>query len=339
MKVLVIGGSGFIGPNVVRELAAKSHEVTVFHRGLANPDLPEAVKQMLGNRNDLARHRNEFAQLAPDVVIDVILSSSGQARSLMDTFRGIASRIVAISSQDVYRAYGVLLGRDSGPLQEVPITEDSDVRGYPPVSPEHAQQLKSVFSWVDDEYDKVPVERVIMNDAELPGTVLRLPMVYGPGDPLHRLFPIVKRVDDGRKTLLLDETVANWIPPRGYVEDVAHGIVLAVESPKAAGRIYNIAEEQNLTEEEWTTRVANSAGWKGATQVLPSEKIPAHLRMPFNTRQQWIVSSARIRNELGYQEVVTAEEALKRTIAWERANPPAFTPAQFDYAAEDAVLV
>ena len=64
-----------------------------------------------------------------------------------------------------------------------------------------------------------------MDDRELPGTVLRLPMVYGPGDPLHRLFPILKRIDDGRPALLLDERMAQWRATRGFVENVAAGFI------------------------------------------------------------------------------------------------------------------
>jgi len=51
------------------------------------------------------------------------------------------------------------------------------------------------------------------------------------------------------------------------------------------------------------------------------------------------VDSSRIRRELGYEERVSLDEALKRTIAWERANPPKeIDPKEFDYAGEDAFL-
>ena len=50
---------------------------------------------------------------------------------------------------------------------------------------------------------------------ELIGTILRLPMIYGPGDPLHRFYPVVKRVDDGRTAMMLDESTAQWGGIRG----------------------------------------------------------------------------------------------------------------------------
>jgi hypothetical protein len=71
----------------------------------------------------------------------------------------------------------------------------------------------------------------------------------------------------------------------------------------------------------------------------PLRRKPAHLRMPYNSAQHWIMSSARIREELGYSEPVSAEAAVAKTIEWERANPPEqVDPKQFDYAAEDAAL-
>src|SRR5207244_8117320 len=185
----------------------------------------------------------QLRALRPDVVVDVILSSGRQARELVDVFRGAASRVVALSSCDVYRACGVLHGSEPGPLEPVPLTEESPLRTklqtYPP---ERIKMLQQVFAWLDDEYDKIPVEREILADRELPGTVLRLPMVYGSGDSLHRFLPIVKRVHDGRKTIVFEEKLAAWRAPRGYVGNVAAAIALAATGSRAAGRIYNIGE-------------------------------------------------------------------------------------------------
>jgi len=59
----------------------------------------------------------------------------------------------------------------------------------------------------------------------------------------------------------------------------------------------------------------------------------------FDLSQQYDVDSSRIRNELGYAEVLRFDEALRRTIEWERANPPEKIDANdFNYDAEDAVI-
>ena len=66
-----------------------------------------------------------------------------------------------------------------------------------------------------------------MGDPELPGTVLRLPMIYGPGDYARRFHPIVKRIDDRRQSIIYEEGWAGWKAPGGYVENVAAAIALA----------------------------------------------------------------------------------------------------------------
>ncbi len=52
-----------------------------------------------------------------------------------------------------------------------------------------------------------------------------------------------------------------------------------------------------------------------------------------------MADTSRLRSELGYTEPVSLDEALRRTVEWERENPPAnVDPSRFDYAAEDAAL-
>jgi hypothetical protein len=53
--------------------------------------------------------------------------------------------------------------------------------------------------WLGAEYDTIPIEREVLGDRELAGTIVRLPMVYGPRDPLHRFDPLVKRIVNGRR--------------------------------------------------------------------------------------------------------------------------------------------
>ena len=333
MRILVIGGTGFIGSYLVRQLATMGNEVSVFHRGSSNADLP--AEHILGNRTDLKDLR-----LRADVVVDLILSSAAQARTTIEAFRGMAQRVVAASSIDVYRACGVFHGSEEGPLEPVPLSEESALRSKPQTYP--PRQLKLVqkfYPWVDDEYDKIPVERAIMGDPSLPGTICRLPMIYGPGDPIGRFHPIVKRIADGRRTILLEEGAAAWRSPRGYVENVAAAIALAATDERAAGRIYNVAETPAFSELEWARKIAVAMNWTGEFLVLPKDRMPAHLVAPGNTAQHWSADSSRIRRELRYREPVPLQESLRRTIEWERAQPPReFNPYPFDYAAEDAAI-
>jgi nucleoside-diphosphate-sugar epimerase len=337
MRILLIGGNGFIGRPVVSTLLEQGHRLAIFHRGKA--PIPAGVTDIQGDSH-LSASAQEVKRFSPEVVVHFVLSSGSQAEELMNVFRGIAGRVVMLSSMDVYRAVGLTHGLESGPLQPVPLTEDSELRrSLHPYPPEMLQNLRQIFSWVTDDYDKIPAERVVMNDRDLTGTVLRLPMVYGPGDRLHRFYPIVKRIADGRDHILFADTLAQWRSPRGYVENVAAAIVLAATDSRAAGKIYNVCEEPAFSELEWARKIADEMRWKGEFVLLPAERTPAHLLRPGNTEQHWSASSARIRRELGYREPVAIEPAIRETIEWELENPPAppFAPV-FDYAAEDAAL-
>ena len=77
----------------------------------------------------------------------------------------------------------------------------------------------------------------------------------------------------------------------------------------------------------------------GTIVSLPEERLPECLVQKLNTNQDLFFETTRIRQELGYRELVSLDEALTHTIAWQRANPPAdFDAHPFDYTLEDGVL-
>jgi nucleoside-diphosphate-sugar epimerase len=340
MRILVIGGTNFMGPLVVHALNEQGHEVTVFHRGQTQSDLPRGVKEILGDRRSLDKIAVELQRLAPEVVLDMIPFTEQDALGVMHLFSGIAHRLVAISSQDVYRAFGRVNGKETGPVESIPITEDSALRqNLYPYRGETQRNQDDPKKWQDD-YDKILVERVVLGDTNLPGTILRLPMVYGPGDYQHRLFPYLKRMDDKRPAILLDEAEAQWRWTHGYVENVADAIALAVTDERSTGRIYNVGEPFTFSMTEWIALIGKIAGWQGRVVSVPHGRLPEPLRFGINAEQDIVVDSSPIRRELGYKERVDVEEALQRTIAWERVNPPKeIDPKEFDYTVEDMFLV
>jgi nucleoside-diphosphate-sugar epimerase len=242
---------------------------------------------------------------------------------------------VAISSVDVYRAYDRFRRTDPGLPDPTPLTEDSPLRDklYP---------YRAMTQNEEDlmyHYDKILFERAVMSEPSLPATVLRLPMVYGPGDYQHRLFPYLKRMDDGRPAILLAEDYAAWQAPRGYVGDMGEAIALCVVKEEAAGRVYHVGDTPSVTETAWIERIAQTTGWPGTVVTRPNDQLPESLQHSYDTTQSWALDSSRIRQKLGYREVTLPSEAMQRTVEWERANPPQqIDPAAFDYTVEDTVL-
>jgi nucleoside-diphosphate-sugar epimerase len=345
MRILVIGGTGFIGARVLHYLIDEGHEVMVFHRGQTETALPPTIQYVYGDRRALPSFAEAFRRFSPQVTLDIIPYSDQDALTLMQALRGITERVVALSSQDVYRAYGLFTRLENGwegiPETAPPAPYDE---GYDEDAPlrTHLYPYRTLALGPDElsyHYEKILVERTVMNEPELRGTILRLPQVYGPGDRQHRLFDYLKRMDDGRRVILLGETQCEWRWTRGYVENVAAAIALAVTDERAARRIYNIGEPEALTEAEWVRAVGKVVGWDGEVVAMPEAMLPAHLAAPYDWRQHLAAKTSRIRAELGYEEKIPRAEALRRTVEWERANPPReIDQKRFDYAAEDLAL-
>ena len=200
-------------------------------------------------------------------------------------------------------------------------------------------------------YDKIGVEAAAREAPELPATIIRYPAVYGPGDQQHRFYYHIKRMADQRPAILLRESEAAFHWPHVYAENAAHAVVLAATRALATGRMYNVAEAEIPNWHERLQQLARVMGWQGRVVVVPDDTLPEELvpesflrsvanfqRMP-DYQQDYLMDSSRIRAELGYCEILSVDEGLRKTIAWISDSPPSTTPPhRFDYEAEDRLL-
>lgn len=339
MRILILGGTRFIGAATARRLHALGHEVVVFHRGRSRAPLPDAVRHVIGDLRDLPRHTPELVALQPDLLLDMMALTEAHARHAAAAFAGHVGRAVVISSCDVTRAFGRILGVEPGAPDPVPLTEDAPLRqrwylnrGAQP-RPEQ-DELRFL-----DDYEKILVERAYAANSALPVTVLRLPMVFGEGDGQHRMFPYLKRMIDQRPGIVLSSALAEWRGCRGYVENMAEAIVRCVVDARSSGRVYHVADAECPSERDWVRAIAAAQGWPGRICERPESALPPGLQAGIHPEQHLVLDTTRIRAELGYREVVSFDEAVRRTVQWEREHAPAeFDPAAFDYAAEDAIL-
>jgi nucleoside-diphosphate-sugar epimerase len=337
MRVLVIGGTNFIGPRVVTSLSQTGHDVTVFHRGIHEPSPPSVVRHIHSPLANLPilELPSELTQQRFDLLLHMVPIGADDTQAAIESFRGKVDRMVVLSSGDVYQAYGRLLGNEAGAAVPTPLDEDAPLRTtYFPYR--HAAAGPEDWTYY---YEKIFVERAVLSATGLAGTVLRLPAVYGPGDPHLRLRPYIRRMDDHRPGILMETAYATWRWTHGYVEEVARAIVLAVKSPRAAGRVYNVGEQGTPTMMERVRRLGELAGWSGKIIALPSRRMPAHLLAPFEPTHDLVMDTTRIRSELGFSEQLSGNEGLERTIEWERSNASQpGDPGAAEYAAEDIAL-
>lgn len=331
MRVLIIGGSGFIGTHVTNQLLALGHKVTNFHRGPTTGKNDPRIEHIFGDRTELKSFRSVFEAAKPDVVIDMIAMTEHDAEQLMSVCQNLVAKVVVISSADVYRRYELIRGVTKAPPESGVLTEGSPLREHLFTRRNDSMDASNPFY----NYEKILVERAVLaRDSK--AVILRLPCVYGPGDGQNRLYYYLKRMDDRRKAILLEQDQLRWRWTRGYVENVAAAICCVAGDQTGIGGIYNVGETQALPEIEWIRMIGDIVGWTGRVIGADPAGMPNNLRSGLHWEHLLETDTTLLRRNFRFEEIVSFQTGLSRTIDWERANPPAIS--DFDYEVEDRVL-
>lgn len=273
MRILIIGGTGFIGVHVVRQLSVSGHEVTVYHRGQTRTSLPAGVIERLQPQSPPlgAEFPGDLLGSEPDVVIHTIAMGVADAEPFVRAFSGRTGRIVLLSSGDVYRAYGRFTGFEPGPVDPGLLSEDSPLRTklFP-----YRKETTPPDS-LHYRYEKILAERAFLSDPSTPGTVLRLPKVYGPGG------------NQDLATIYANSLHPQWRWTHGFVENVAAAVALAATHPLAGGRVYNIGEQ-------YTPTIAERLAMLPPSTLRPDPERDSH----FDFAHDLAYDTSRIRSEL-----------------------------------------
>ena len=325
MRVMVLGGTRFIGAAIVEELHGHGHELLLVHRGEHEPDGAAAVADHLhADRRDLPHLRGAVADFDPEAMVDTCAMSAADAETALAAV-GDGTRLLVLSSMDVYRAFGAMLAgaeTDALPLDETaPVRpERYPYRGHPQLGDQ---------PWAH-HYDKLDVEA-----AYLPrqATVCRLPMVYGERDYQRREEPLLRRVRAGRPRVPVG--AGSWLFTRGYVRDIATGVRLALESDATIAEVLNLGESRTWTMGLWARHVLEAAGSTAELVRVPDVLLPDDLKALGTTPQHLLVDSSKARDLLGWTET-DPHQALERSVAWHLANPP--QDAGGDFSGDDRAL-
>ena len=289
MKITIIGGTGLMGPFLVKRLVDAGHLVTCINRrGQSSCDSVIACDRR--DRNALAK---VMASLEHDVIIDMIPFIQSDAEIVCEIFADRKDiKLVTVSSIDVYQAYGRLHRTETGPYQKCPISETDPLRELPSIRQEY--------------YDKIGVERAYLKHFKNV-SILRMPAIYGWPDTsrIQRYFDALPNED---KTLKMHPLLANWGFTRASAPDCAYAIFLTLE--QTGQHIYNVGEEELLSEEAWCHAIWTAAGEKGNIVYDESAEIPFDVDL----KQCWHVDTQKIRKELGYQETTNRSEILAHNI-------------------------
>ena len=193
-RILMLGGTGWLGPAVVRAGLARGHAFTLFNRGRSNPQLFPEVDKRKGQRrrprpqsDDPAQDLTALAEGEWDAVVDTSAYFTGEVEDVCALLQGRIGQYVFVSSLSVYRTLETAA---------TPLTEDS---------PRCECDDKYAFS-LGDNYERYGALKRYGEDAAeaaFPGkaTLLRPGYIVGPGDPTDRFSYWPSRIQRGGECL------------------------------------------------------------------------------------------------------------------------------------------
>ncbi len=328
---LVVGGTGPTGPSVVEGLRRRDFEVTLFHRGSHELEEVADLEHLHGDP-----HFAETIDVAlGDRQFDVVIATYGRTRLLAEHLAGRCGQFIGVGGSAVYpgwvepgkhQPYGMrVLAGEEEPLE---VVGDAPTKG---------EQFANKM---------IETERAVFAlhaSGGFAATWFRYPRIYGPRNLMPYEWSVLRRIRDGRTSIILHDGGLQ-IRTRCSAWNAAHSLLLAVDLPDtAAGEIYNVGDSFQASERQWVDLIAGLVEAEIEVVTLPMElSSPSWFLTPFaaTASPHCVMDTTKIRIQLGYQDVVSAEEALARTLAWLDANPvaaadyPVFQDL-FDYDYED----
>jgi nucleoside-diphosphate-sugar epimerase len=331
MRALVIGGTGPTGPHVVRGLRDRGYDVTIFHRGTHEPEGMQDCRHIHGDPH----FKDTIVEALGADSYDVVLAMYGRVRFIAEVLAGRCGHFLAVGGVPAYAGYNEP-GRVRPSGLPVPVREDSPLIDTVPGEDEPSIRFGQLM---------LATERTVLEHHPR-ATYFRYPVIYGPRNPAPWEWSVIKRMRDGRPFIILPDS-GMAIHSRCAARNAAEFLLLAIDHPgKAAGRTYNVADDDQFTLRQWAEVIIDS-GSGGAPELLgiPSDiaRTAQAAMMPMVTplSAHSILDTSRARAELGYRDVIPPAEAIAESVRWYLAHPvdlstvnPAYVD-RFDYQAED----
>ena len=303
MRVLVIGGTAFIGRRTVSDLLKRGDKVTLFHRGHHPNPFGGGVHELIGDRQNPQDLSRALAGRTFDGVIDIAYDAErgtgADAISLVASeVRRFHPRYVFVSSVAVYDESGI------------GVTEDAH-RGGP------------IGSY---GMNKVQAEDQLMTEhraGHLTASIVRPSYVHGPFNPIPREAWFWDRILAGRPVILPDggQTLIQW----SAVRDVAWSLTECLTNPAAVGEAFNIAEAEPASHAEFVQRLAKVAGRTAETVAISRTKLK---EMGASTRSPNAYFGVGL--DSGFDETLKVDKA-RRLLGFQPTDPIEGLKEAFDW--------
>src|SRR5215475_11468146 len=253
MKVLVIGGTLFIGKQLVEELLKAGYEVAVLHRKPKH-DFGRRVENIMADRNDPTAMKEILSGRRFEVVYDNVYDweRGTTAAQVEGTVRAVGDRISRYIFMSSVAAYGDGLNH-----------KESD-----PLAPDyHAIPYTS---------HKATTERVLFRMHVQQGLLLvtfRPPFVYGVRNNFYREQFFWDRLRAGRSIIIPGD--GHRLMQFAYVNDLVMAMIKSMHEPRAVGEAFNIGDPKPVMQVELVEKLAKAANTEANLVRVPRDIIAA----------------------------------------------------------------
>jgi 2'-hydroxyisoflavone reductase len=322
MRVLVIGGTLFIGRTLVKALLKAGHKVTVLHRKPSH-DLGRRVGNLTADRNDAKQVKAALAGHQFDAVFDNVYdwqrrTTARQVKATAEACAGdTLTRYVFMSS---IAAYGEGLDH----VESDPLAPDDHPREY---ILDKAQSERALFA--------------MHQKSGFPAVTLRPPFIYGPENPFYREQFFWDRLRAGRPIIVPGK--GESLMQFAYVKDLVRVCLAVLTNPKAVGQAFNVANARTVTQKQFVRSLARAAGRPLHMVPVPRDRIeqaggnPMGHPMYFGEYLDMPAITQRIekaRRLLAFRPT-NFDEALRETYRWYLRH---YQKPELDFAFEDSLI-
>jgi 2'-hydroxyisoflavone reductase len=308
-SILVLGGTGFIGPHIITTALARGHKVTMFNRGKTRPELFPDVEKLRGDRDgklDALKDRKWDAVIDPSGYVPRIVKMSAELLAPN------VKQYIFISSVSVYADHSKVGADESTPLEKLLDPSSEDIKG---------NDFKN--------YGALKALSEQAAEAAMPGRIanVRPGLIIGPGDMTGRFTHWPTRLSGGGDVLCPGDgsTPVQYIDGR----DLADWLIHLVETT-TVGVMNALGPEKKITMKQVIDQTNAAVGGKGTPVWVDSKFLEKREVAPWAEMPMWIPnegeyagfgtsSNARaVKAGLKFRPIA---DTAKDTLAWLQTLP------------------